>query len=165
MSCQYCYQRQWDCRAGRLKKLSQVQIKPSPTRNYGSGGARANSIRRRVARYTNNGSNDVATKSNQKQTLGYGPIFGTGKAPSVFNNCGGCGDRTTTTKNIYRSNGGTGSDVVYWKRIMGGPRQLTTGNDATVDGTCGLSNQCNANKAAPCNLSGRRFLNLRRGRE
>jgi len=165
MSCgAYCYQRQWDCRAGRLKKLSQVQIKPSPTRNYGSGGARANSIRRRVARYTTNNNNvNSNLKENPKQTLGYGPVFGTAKAPSVFNNCGGCGDKTTTTKNVYRSNGGTGGDVVYWKRIMGGPRQLTTGNDATDDGTCGLNNQCTATKSRNCVLGGNRWLNYRRG--
>jgi hypothetical protein len=165
MSCgRYCYQRQWDCRAGRLKKLSQVQIKPSPTRNYGSEGPRANSIRRRVARYTKNNNNIYGNKSTPEQTLGYGPVFGTAKAPSVFNNCGGCGDRTTTTKNVYRSNGGTGGDVVYWKRVMGGPRQLTTGNNTAVaDKPCGMNAQCDSNKAARCGLGGKNFLNHRRG--
>ena len=165
MSCgTYCYQRQWDCRAGRLKKLSEVQIKPSPTRNYSSEGARANSIRRRVARYTKNNNNIYGNKNTPEQTLGYGPVFGTAKAPSVFNNCGGCGDRTTTTKNVYRSNGGTGGDVVYWKRIMGGPRQLTTGNNTAVaDKSCGMNDQCDSNKAARCGLGGKNFLNHRRG--
>ena len=77
---QYCYQRKWQCQGGRLRQLTNVQKQPGPTRNYGSEGARENSIRRRVM------SVKITNASQQ-----YGPLFGKKKKPSILNNCGYCG--------------------------------------------------------------------------
>ena len=109
---QYCYQRKWQCEGGRLRQLTNVQKQPGPTRNYGSEGARENSIRRRVMSVKTNGS-----KTN------YGPLFGGKKKPSVFSNCGFCGDRSVAEgKNVYYNNGGTSSTNTYWNKIAVGPK-------------------------------------------
>ncbi len=109
---QYCYQRKWQCQGGRLRQLTNVQKQPGPTRNYGSEGARQNSIRRRVMSVKNNGS-----KTN------YGPLFGGKKKPSVFSNCGFCGDRSVEEgKNVYYNNGGTSGTNTYWNKIAAGPK-------------------------------------------
>ena len=109
---QYCYQRKWQCQGGRLRQLTNVQKQPGPTRNYGSEGARENSIRRRVMSVKTNGS-----KTN------YGPLFGGKKKPSVFSNCGYCGDRSVEEgKNVYYNNGGTSSTNTYWNKIAVGPK-------------------------------------------
>jgi len=92
--------------------LTNVQKQPGPTRNYGSEGARQNSIRRRVMSVKNNGS-----KTN------YGPLFGGKKKPSVFSNCGFCGDRNVAEgKNVYYNNGGTSGTNTYWNKIAAGPK-------------------------------------------
>ena len=109
---QYCYERNWQCQGGRLRQLTNVQKQPGPTRNYGSEGARENSIRRRVMSVKTNGS-----KTN------YGPLFGGKKKPSVFSNCGFCGDRSVEEgKNVYYNNGGTSSTNTYWNKIAVGPK-------------------------------------------
>ena len=109
---QYCYQKKWQCQGGRLRQLTNVQKQPGPTRNYGSEGARQNSIRRRVMSVKNNGS-----KTN------YGPLFGGKKKPSVFSNCGFCGDRSVEEgKNVYYNNGGTSGTNTYWNKIAAGPK-------------------------------------------
>ena len=69
MSCgNYCFQRQWECRPGKLKRLSEVQQQPSPTRDYGSDGARSNYVMRRVVR-TN------ATRNKLQEISGFGSSF------------------------------------------------------------------------------------------
>ncbi len=109
---QYCYQRKWQCQGGRLRQLTNVQKQPGPTRNYGSEGARQNSIRRRVMSVKTTGS-----KTN------YGPLFGGKKKPSVFSNCGFCGDRSVEEgKNVYYNNGGTSGTNTYWNKIAVGPK-------------------------------------------
>jgi hypothetical protein len=109
---QYCYQKKWQCQGGRLRQLTNVQKQPGPTRNYGSEGARENSIRRRVMSVKTNGS-----KTN------YGPLFGGKKKPSVFSNCGFCGDRSVEEgKNVYYNNGGTSGTNTYWNKIAAGPK-------------------------------------------
>ena len=109
---QYCYQRKWQCQGGRLRQLTNVQKQPGPTRNYGSEGARQNSIRRRVMSVKTTGS-----KTN------YGPLFGGKKKPSVFSNCGFCGDRSVEEgKNVYYNNGGTSGTNTYWNKIAAGPK-------------------------------------------
>tara|TARA_B110000858_G_scaffold136833_1_gene155481 strand:+ start:3229 stop:3735 length:507 start_codon:yes stop_codon:yes gene_type:complete len=166
MSCgTYCYHNRWVSQPGRLRKLSRVQIQPGPTRDYGSTGALANSIRRRVMR-PNTQVNKGYTKKNMKQAQGYGPLFGEAKSPGVYNKCKGRG------KNFYKSNGGTGSDVVYWKKVAGGPRQLTSGNNCEL-GICGgapvgftraqKQAACTKIKSGLCVLGGKKWLNFRRG--
>jgi hypothetical protein len=92
--------------------LTNVQKQPGPTRNYGSEGARQNSIRRRVMSVKTTGS-----KTN------YGPLFGGKKKPSVFSNCGFCGDRSVEEgKNVYYNNGGTSGTNTYWNKIAVGPK-------------------------------------------
>lgn len=171
MSCgTYCYHNQWACRPGRLRKLSEVQIQPGPTRNYGSEGARVNSIRRRVLR-VNRKYNNGDIQGNRKQTEGYGPLFGTAEKPSIFNNCTGCGGVDNgSTKFYYRQNGGTGSDVSYWKRVMGGSTNLfPTSNvnsaSCSLDERCtGVENVAGAKVSSNfCSLGGNRWLNFRRG--
>jgi hypothetical protein len=106
------------------------------------------------------------TKSNLEQTDGYGPLFGTAKAPGIFDNCSPTG-KGITGKNYYRSNGGTSSDVTYWKKIAVGPRQLFTNSSK---GSCSLIECEDANKEACatvrkglCVLGGKKWLHVRRG--
>ena len=161
MSCgTYCYHNRWVAQPGRLLKLTKVQNQPGPTRDYGSSGALSNSIRRRVMRPNKQASTGF-TKSNLKQTDGYGPLFGTAKAPGIFDNCSPKG------KNYYRSNGGTSSDVTYWKKIAVGPRQLFTNSSKE---SCSLEDCKEANNAACkevrkglCVLGGKKWLHVRRG--
>ena len=166
MSCgTYCYHNRWVAQPGRLLKLTKVQNQPGPTRDYGSSGALSNSIRRRVMRPNKQASTGF-TKSNLKQTDGYGPLFGTAKAPGIFDNCSPTG-KGITGKNYYRSNGGTSSDVTYWKKIAVGPRQLFTNSSKE---SCSLEDCKEANKAACkkvrkglCVLGGKKWLHVRRG--
>jgi len=111
---------------GRLSYL-QRQTKPMPTRNYGSEDARARSIRRRVAR--------VKTPSTDQYgntvKYGYGPLFGLRKGVgNTWLPNGQC-------KYVFSANGGSGGDVTYWKRIMGGSMNIvTTGGGGSE--SCGI---------------------------
>lgn len=164
----YCYHNQWLCRPGRLRKLTEVQKQPSPTRDYGSEGARENSIRRRVLS-TNSNQNRGGTKDQIKQTEGFGPLFGKRVKPSIFNNCEGCGARDNgETKYYYRSNGGTGADMIYWRRVMVGTTSLFPESGSTAP-SCSMRN-CkgqentagNAVRGGMCVLGGKNWLNYRR---
>mgnify|MGYP006102911883 CR=1 FL=1 len=168
MSCgTYCYHNRWVAQPGRLLKLTKVQNQPGPTRDYGSSGALSNSIRRRVMRPNKQASTGF-TKSNLKQTDGYGPLFGTAKAPGIFDNCSPKG------KNYYRSNGGTSSDVTYWKKIAVGPRQLFTNSskescsldqckNATGATKTAMKKACGKVGTGICVLGGKKWLQVRRG--
>ena len=120
----YCYLLESSCKKCRLKKLSEVQNKPGPTQKYNSESAMANSIRRRVLGLRRN-QNSGAPKNKLKQGFRFGPLFGTTKKPSVYN-CNACGKKNTknSNNNVYYSNGGTGEDITFWKRIMGGTRNI-----------------------------------------
>lgn len=133
----YCYHNRWVSQPGRLLKLTKVQQKPSPTKDNSSTGARENQIRNRVMR-----------PSNQS----YGPLFGNGTF-HTFNN-----------KIFYRkSSGGTGSNVIYWKKIAVGPRSIscaTTCENVTDPQIIGA---CVKIKRGTCFLGSKLFLNKRRG--
>ena len=137
----YPYKYLWECRAGRLKQLN-TQSKPNATRDYGSEGARARAIRRRTAAKirTNppadpgiRGGNDrawpnaragVSSQYNGRQA--YGPLFGEKRGPGS-GPCACTPDAVQAAKDqgrIYRAQGGTSSDVTYWKRVHGGSIQL-----------------------------------------
>ena len=113
---------------GRLSYL-QRQSKPAPTRNYGSEDARSRAIRRRVAR--------IKTPSTDQYgnivRYGYGPLFGLRKGVgSTWLPNGQC-------KYVFSPNGGEGSDVAYWKRVMGGSMNIvTSGQGRPNAGRCGL---------------------------
>ena len=137
----YPYKYLWECRAGRLKQLN-TQSKPNATRDYGSEGARARAIRRRTAAKirTNppadpgiRGGNDrawpnaragVSSQYNGRQA--YGPLFGEKRGPGS-GPCACTPNAVQAAKDqgrIYRAQGGTSSDVTYWKRVHGGSIQL-----------------------------------------
>jgi len=100
---------------GRLSYL-QRQTKPAPTRNYGSEDARARSIRRRVARIKTRSLDQYGNVVDK----GYGPLFGLRKGVgNTWLPNGQC-------KYIFSANGGSGSDVAYWKRVYGGSMNIVT---------------------------------------
>lgn len=97
----------------RLMELNSAS-KPSPTRLTGAQVARENYIRRRVAKLVKGKSCDEYKEEQCNEVYGYGPLFGLAQEPKYGGDC----------KNIYYANHGTGSDVVQWKRLYGGPRVL-----------------------------------------
>lgn len=80
---------------GRLAYLNGVPSKPAPTRDYSSRDALARNIRRRTSVKNANG---VAK---------FGPLFGLRK-------------KTCIDQTYQNPNSGTGTDVVYWRRVFGG---------------------------------------------
>lgn len=109
---------------GRLSYL-QRQTKPMPTRNYGSEDARARTIRRRVTRIKKPSQDQYGNTVN----YAYGPLFGLRKGVgNTWLPSGQC-------KYVFSANGGTGSDVTYWKRVMGGSMNIVTSG--------GGANSCN----------------------
>jgi len=137
----YRYKMNWECRVGRLNRLN-TQVKPNSTLDYGSLAARERLIRRRTSAniWTNppfdpmiKGGNDRAWP-NARAGVGpqyngyqaYGPLFGekrgVGSGPCACTPAAVAAEKTKGR--IYRSNGGSSSDVVYWKRIHGGSIQL-----------------------------------------
>lgn len=86
----------------RLNQKS-VQSSPGPTTMKGGAVALDNAIRRRVGRVTRHSAKNGATES-------YGPLFGLNKG-KLGSAC--------VNKNIKTANGGSGSDVTYWKRVYG----------------------------------------------
>ena len=101
----------------RLRELNSAK-KPSPTKLQGSQVARENYIRRRVAvikQIKNCLSDDQRFKGEEcNETYAYGPVFGFAKNPKRGGKC----------NNVYSANGGSGSDVIQWRRLYGGSRQL-----------------------------------------
>jgi hypothetical protein len=158
MSCgNYCFQRQWECRPGKLKRLSEVQQQPSPTRDYGSDGARSNYVMRRVVR-TN------ATRNKLQEISGFGPLFGLRKLPSTYQ-CGTVGE-TETWRRAYRSNSGSGGEFIYWKKIMSGPINLLPGSATSCSTENCRSKEDDAGglvRANNCFLNGKAWLWKRRG--
>jgi hypothetical protein len=92
---------------GRLAYLNGVPSKPAPTRDYSSRDALARNIRRRTSVKNANG---VAK---------FGPLFGLRK-------------KTCIDQTYQNPNSGTGTDVVYWRRVFGG-RTLTLANVCNQD--------------------------------
>lgn len=101
----------------RLRELNSAK-KPAPTKLKGSQVARENYIRRRVAvikQIKNCLPKDERYKEEEcNETYAYGPVFGIAKNPRYGGRC----------HNIYSANSGTGADVVQWRRLYGGSRQL-----------------------------------------
>ena len=120
---------------GRLRFL-QRQSKPAPTRNYGSEGARANAIRRRVAKIKTPSRDQYGNPVN----YGYGPLFGLRKGVGrTWLSSGQC-------KYVFSPNGGEGSDVAYWKRVMGGSMNIvTTGGGGSQSCNLGCGNNIGTN--------------------
>ena len=114
----------------RLKEINH-QDNPAPTRLRGAEVAIGNAIRRRVARMKAP-SKCFGYKGEQcNPNLAYGPVFGFRQAPRFGSRCGDKGFR-----NIYSANHGDSSDVITWKRLYGGPRQLFSTKSCKY-GCCG----------------------------
>ena len=113
----------------RLKQLNEAK-KPAPTKLRGAQVARGNLIRRRVAvirQVKDCLSENKRFKGEQcNETYAYGPVFGLRKAPRVGGDC----------RKIYSANGGSSSDVIQWKRLYGGSRQLFSTSGCKY-GCCG----------------------------
>ena len=173
----YPYKYLWECRAGRLKQLN-TQSKPNATRDYGSEGARARAIRRRTAAKirTNppadpgiKGGNDrawpnaragVSSQYNGRQA--YGPLFGEKRGPGS-GPCACTPNAVQAAKDqgrIYRAQGGTSSDVTYWKRVHGGSIQLLpacwgcASNTPPNWYTGGRAAKCNFRSQTPISVGG-----------
>ena len=111
---------------GRLRFL-QRQSKPAPTRNYGSEDARARAIRRRVTKVNTRSTDQYGNVVN----YAYGPLFGLRKGVGpTWLPSGQC-------KFVFSPNGGEGSDVAYWKRVMGGSMNIVTTGGGGAN-SCGL---------------------------
>jgi hypothetical protein len=111
---------------GRLSYLNR-QSKPAPTRNYGSEDARARALRRRVARVKTPSTDQYG---NQVR-YGFGPLFGLRKGiGSTWLPSGQC-------KYVFSANSGSGADVTYWKRVMGGSMNIVTTGGGGPN-SCGL---------------------------
>lgn len=108
----------------RLREVS-VQRSPGPTTVTGSQISNGNAIRRRVAKISYNTSRHEPVKQS------YGPLFGLKKAPHL----GGNGEECKN-KALYSANGGSGNDVVFWKRIYGGSSVLISTRSCDY-GCCG----------------------------
>jgi hypothetical protein len=110
---------------GRLSYL-QRQTKPMPTRNYGSEDARSRAIRRRVARIKTPSTDQYGNPVK----YGYGPLFGLRKGVgNTWLPSGQC-------KYVFSANGGSGADVTYWKRVMGGSMNIVTSGSGDANGNC-----------------------------
>ena len=93
----------------RLRELNTSRNK-GPTSMQGGSISNGNAIRRRVARISYNNSRGEPVKAS------YGPLFGLKKTPLLGGNC--------TDKSLHSANAGNSSDVIFWKKLYGGPRTL-----------------------------------------
>ena len=110
---------------GRLSYL-QRQSKPAPTRNYGSEDARTRALRRRVARVKRPSTDQYGNQV----SYGFGPLFGLRKGiGSTWLPSGQC-------KYVFSANSGSGADVTYWKRVMGGSMNIVTSGSGDAHGNC-----------------------------
>jgi hypothetical protein len=97
-----------------------------PTRNYGSEDARSRAIRRRVARIKTPSTDQYGNPVK----YGYGPLFGLRKGVgNTWLPSGQC-------NYVFSANGGSGSDVAYWKRVMGGSMNIVTSGSGDANGNC-----------------------------
>ena len=123
----------------RLKELNNAQ-KPAPTKLKGSQVARENYIRRRVAvikQIKDCLPKDKRLKNGEcNETYAYGPVFGIARGPKFGGKDASKGCSGGGCNNIYYANGGSGSDVVQWKRLYGGSRTLFSTKSCKY-GCCG----------------------------
>lgn len=135
----------------RLKELNNAR-KPAPTKLKGAQVARENYIRRRVAtikqvkpcvpedkKFKGQNCNDI---------YAYGPVFGIAKGPR-YGGRNGKGCKSGGCYNVYYANGGSGSDIVQWKRLYGGSRTLFS-TKACKYGCCGDVKKDGLNKGCYC---------------
>jgi|UniRef100_A0A6C0C1I8 hypothetical protein len=118
----------------RVRQL-QKQKKPGLTNVKGSHSAMQNHVRRRIAPIVRAYKDKELNKFYKQK---YGPLFGIKKIP-----INQCQDGSTQAKGSlgYASHGGTNADVIYFKHLYGGTRQLLT------PGTCpNVPTRCNACK-------------------
>lgn len=131
----------------RLKELNNAK-KPAPTKLKGAQVARENYIRRRVATIKQAKPCLPPDKKfkgeNCNKNYAYGPVFGIAKGPRY----GGRGNDAGCS-NIYYANGGSGSDVVQWKRLYGGSRTLFS-TKACKYGCCSDVNDGGLKKGCYC---------------
>jgi hypothetical protein len=105
----------------RLRELNTAR-KRGPTSLQGGAISNGNAIRRRVAHVTYK-KDGVDTRKPS-----YGPLFGFKKNPHLGGKC--------ADKALHSANSGNSSDVIYWKKLYGGPRPLFS--TASCDyGCCG----------------------------
>lgn len=107
----------------RLREIS-VQRNRGPTTLTGGQISNSNAIRRRVAKISYN------KYRNEKAKVSYGPLFGLKKSPSLGGDGPLCNDKA-----LFSSNGGSGNEVVFWKRIFGGNPHLFDTNSCSY-GCC-----------------------------
>ena len=123
----------------RLKELNNAK-KPAPTKLKGSQVARENYIRRRVAvikQIKDCLPKDKRLKNGEcNETYAYGPVFGIARGPKYGGKDASKGCSGGGCNNIYYANGGSGSDVVQWKRLYGGSRTLFSTKSCKY-GCCG----------------------------
>jgi hypothetical protein len=157
-SMNYCYHNRWVSQPGRLLKLTKVQQKPSPTKDNSSTGARENQIRRRVFRM--NSVNSQSYLKNQKDQIeGMGPFFGESKF-GAHKHC----KNNMKKMIIYRSNGGSGSNVVYFKRVAVGslsaPIHPCKANNCNIHE---IKKACSKINGGNCRVNGKAWQMIRSG--
>jgi hypothetical protein len=112
----------------RLRELNTTRNK-GPTSMHSGSISNGNAIRRRVARVSYNKSRNDHVKAS------YGPLFGLKKTPLLGGNCS---DKALYS--VHSANTGNSSDVIYWKKLYGGPRPLI--NTESCDYGCCGDNIC-----------------------
>jgi len=150
----------------RLKELNNAS-KVSPTKLKGAQVARENYIRRRVATIKQVKSclpEDKKFKGeNCNTTYAYGPVFGIAQGPKYGGRNPAKGCKAGGCVNVYYANGGTGADVVQWKRLYGGPRVLFNTSNCSY-GCCGKVGEDGLGKGCYCYaLNVTSDVTLRRG--
>jgi len=157
-SMNYCYHNRWVSQPGRLLKLTNVQQKPSPTKDKSSTCARENQIRRRVFRM-NSVNSQSYLKNQEGQSEGMGPFFGESKF-GVYKQC----KNNMKKMIIYRSNGGSGSNVVYFKRVAVGslsaPIHPCNQNNCEIPQ---IKNACTKINGGNCRVNGKEWQMIRSG--
>ena len=121
----------------RLKELNNAN-KVSPTKLQGAQVARENYIRRRVATIKQTKPCLKLKKSpNCDETqYAYGPVFGLKRGPRYGGRNTAKGCKGGGCVNVYYANGGSGNDVIMWKRLYGGSRTLFSTSNCAY-GCCG----------------------------
>ena len=123
----------------RLKELNNAS-KASPTKLTGAQVARENYIRRRVATIKQVKKclpEDKRFRGEEcNEYYAYGPVFGIARGPKYGGRNPEKGCKGGGCVNVYYANGGSGSDVVQWRRLYGGPRVLFNTSNCAY-GCCG----------------------------
>jgi len=112
---------------GRVRQL-QRKKKPGLTNIKGSRNALENHIRRRIAPIKRSYQDKNGKHWQQK----YGPLFG-GKTQAIDRSCDGTSGKGALG---YAAHTGTNEDIIYFKRLYGGVRQLGNNCDSQPECPC-----------------------------